>query len=81
MRHQGQSTAGVRYHRRLLDDYIAFVSGLVEVERLCQVSEDDAFDFHDKRVDQVYQDLEVVRLHDFYLKRNMKLWCCLFMTG
>lgn len=58
------------YHRYLIDDYIVFVEGLTGVNTLCMVEEDDFFDFHSLKEDQVYQQLMKIRLHDFYLKKK-----------
>jgi hypothetical protein len=61
------------YHRYLIDDYIVFVEGLTGVSTLCMVKEDDFFDFHSLKEDQVYQQLMKIRLHDFYLKKKYEM--------
>jgi hypothetical protein len=66
-------TFSEEYHRNIIDDYCAFVGGLVEVNELCNLNEEDFFDFHSIDTNEVYEGLQEIRLHDFYLKKKYEL--------
>ncbi len=61
------------YHAQIITDYCVFINGLVEINTLCGLENDDTFDFHSNKHDALYNYLEDIRLHDFYLKRKYEL--------
>lgn len=61
------------YHRQIIDDYCDFIDGLIEIDKHCGIHDDELFDFHSIKINQLYQDLIDIRLHDFYLKKKYEL--------
>lgn len=61
------------YHKKIIEDYCFFIEGLVEVNELCKLKREDFFDFHSIGENQIYEDLQEIRLHDFYLKKKYEL--------
>lgn len=61
------------YHRQIVEDYLLFIEGLVEVNSLCQVGGNDLFDFHSLDNNTFYNSLKDIRLHDFYQKKKYEL--------
>ncbi len=61
------------YHRQIIIDYCNLIGGLVEINKLCDLKEEDFFDFHDEKKNKLYQELKDIRLHDFYLKKKYEL--------
>jgi hypothetical protein len=61
------------YHRNIIEDYCVFIEGLVKVNELCNLYEEDFFDFHSIGTNKVYERLQEIRLHDFYLKKKYEL--------
>lgn len=61
------------YHKSIIQDYLEFMEGLIEVNNLCMLKENDYFDFHSLRENKVYRSLMEIRLHDFYLKKKYEL--------
>lgn len=62
------------YHRQIVEDYLLFIEGLVEVNSLCKVGVDDRFDFHSLDNNTFYNSLKDIRLHDFYQKKKYELF-------
>jgi len=60
----------IDYHKNIISDYLTFIDGLVEANQLCQIKEDDLFDFHSLEANPIYKSLMDIRLHDFYLKKK-----------
>lgn len=61
------------YHQQIINDYCEFISGLIEVDKHCRISDDEFFDFHSIKTNQLYRELIDIRLHDFYLKKKYEL--------
>ncbi len=61
------------YHKKIIEDYCFFIEGLEEVNELCELKTEDFFDFHSIGKNQIYEDLQEIRLHDFYLKKKYEL--------
>lgn len=58
------------YHQNIINDYCNFIDGLIEIESHCNLADDDCFPFEKN---EIFQDIKVIRLHDFYLKRKYEL--------
>lgn len=61
------------YHRQIIVDYCNFIGALVDVNKLCDIRDDDKFNFHSIDEDLNYTELRSIRLHDFYLKKKYEL--------
>jgi hypothetical protein len=61
------------YHRQIIIDYCEFISGLIKINEHCKIDEEELFDFHSIKTNQIYRELYDIRLHDFYLKKKYEL--------
>lgn len=61
------------YHQQIIFDYCEFISGLIKINEHCKIDEEEFFDFHSIKTNQLYKDLIDIRLHDFYLKKKYEL--------
>jgi hypothetical protein len=61
------------YHRQIIIDYCEFISGLIQINEHCKIDEEELFDFHSIKTNQLYRELIDIRLHDFYLKKKYEL--------
>lgn len=61
------------YHKGIINDYCAFVDGLVAINECCAIDDDELFDFHSIKSNPLYVELINIRLHDFYLKKKYEL--------
>lgn len=62
-----------KYHFQVINDYCTFIDGLIEVNDYCDLKSDDVFNFHSIKEDEIYKQLESIRIHDFYLKKKYEL--------
>ena len=58
------------YHSKIITDYCNFIQSLIEVKEFCKLKNYEKFDFYSKENNEVYKELENIRLHDFYLKKK-----------
>ncbi|VAW49381.1 hypothetical protein MNBD_GAMMA03-2026 [hydrothermal vent metagenome] len=63
-----------RYHKDIIIDYISFITELVKVDKLCQLNVDEKFNYHSVEKNHVYKKLQLIRLHDLYLKKKYELF-------
>ncbi len=61
------------YHKLIIEDYQQFIKGLIDVNRYCEIKENERFDFHSIKKNTIYKALMEIRLHDFYLKKKYEL--------
>lgn len=61
------------YHRKIIIDYCEFISCLIKINEHCKIDEEELFDFHSIKTNQLYRELIDIRLHDFYLKKKYEL--------
>ncbi len=62
-----------KYHCQIIEDYCTFIDGLIEINKYCDLENDEIFDFHSKEHDKLYSKLEDIRVHDFYLKKKYEV--------
>lgn len=62
-----------KYHFQIIEDYCTFVDGLIKVSEYCYLKNDDVFNFHSIKEDEIYKQLEGIRIHDLYLKKKYEL--------
>jgi hypothetical protein len=82
LRDLGDNIYDNNYHKDIINDYCLFINCLIEIDKLCETSEDDKFNFHDIKKDEIYNSLfeSQVRLHDFYLKKKYELFAYLVFS-
>lgn len=62
-----------KYHKLIIEDYIYFIEGLIDINEYCGIEENEYFDFHSIKENKIYKELKDIRLHDFYLKKKYEL--------
>ena len=61
------------YHKSILNDYLNFIEGLIEIDELCQLKIKDKYNFHSIESNNIGKSLVDIRLHDFYLKKKYEI--------
>lgn len=61
------------YHKQIIIDYCEFICGLVKINEHCKIDEEELFDFHSIKTNELYRNLINIRLHDFYLKKKYEV--------
>ncbi len=62
------------YFKDIICDYMSFINELVKIDELCQLDESDYFDFHSVSDNDIYKELQQIRLHDLYLKKKYEIF-------
>lgn len=61
------------YHIQIIEDYCTFIGELIEINEYSGLKNDDVFNFHSIKEDEIYKQLEKIRVHDYYLKKKYEL--------
>jgi hypothetical protein len=57
------------YHKSLIEDYTNLIDNLIIIEKMCDIDENDKFDFHSSENETLTM-MTNLRLHDLFLKKK-----------